>query len=82
MIALLLAFATDFQLLGQFLLAAGNSAGFWYCVPLVVVVSLVYGATRHEHLREILVHAFRSAVWLVTFMGAIFAMIWVAGYWN
>ena len=64
------------------LLAAATTARIWYALPLVLVVSLVYGATRHEHLLEILVHSFRSAVWLLTFMTAIFAIIWVAGYWN
>ncbi len=55
---------------------------FWYALPLVVVVSLVYGATRHEHLREILIHSFRSALWVVGFMGIIFAIIYTAGFWN
>ena len=64
------------------ILAAGSTARIWYSVPLVVVVSLVYGATRHEHLREILIQAFRSAVWVLTFMAAIFAVIWLAGFGN
>jgi hypothetical protein len=54
----------------------------WYAVPLIVVVSLVYGATRHEYPREIMIHSFRSAVWVVGFMGVIFAIIYVAGFWN
>ena len=54
----------------------------WYAIPLIVVVSLVYGATRHENLREIFIHSFRSAVWVVGFMASIFFLIWIAGYWN
>ena len=54
----------------------------WYALPLVVVISLVYGATRHEHLHEILVHSYRSALWVVGFMGVIFGIIYVAGFWN
>lgn len=54
----------------------------WYALPLIVVVSLVYGGTRHEYLREIMIHSFRSAVWVVGFMGVIFAIIYVAGFWN
>ena len=54
----------------------------FYAIPLVVVISLVYGATRHENLKEIFVHSFRSAVWVLGFMAIIFALIWVAGFWN
>ncbi|MFK7766424.1 MAG: hypothetical protein AB8B55_04335 [Mariniblastus sp.] len=54
----------------------------WYSVPLIVVVSLVYGATRHENLKEIFVHSFRSAVWVLGFMAIIFGLIWIAGFWN
>ena len=57
-------------------------ARIWYAVPLVVVISLVYGATRHEHLREILIHSYRSILWVAGFMGIIFAVIYVSGYWN
>jgi lysylphosphatidylglycerol synthetase-like protein (DUF2156 family) len=68
----------DFDLM----LSMATPARIWYAIPLVMVVSLVYGATRHEHLKEILIHSFRSAVWVLAFMAAIFALIWVAGFWN
>lgn len=64
------------------LLIGGMTPRIWYAVPLVVVVSLVYGATRHENLREIFLHSFRSAVWVVGFMAVIFVLIWVVGFWN
>jgi hypothetical protein len=64
------------------MLAAGSPARIWYSIPLIVVVSLVYGATRHEYLKEILIHSARSAIWVVGFMAAIFGIIWVAGFWN
>ncbi len=63
-------------------LLAGMTPRIWYAIPLIVVISLVYGATRHENLREILIHAFRSAVWVIGFMSIIFFLIWVAGFWN
>jgi hypothetical protein len=63
-------------------LLAGMTPRVWYAIPLIVVVSLVYGATRHENLREIFIHAFRSAVWVIGFMTIIFFLIWVAGFWN
>lgn len=47
----------------------------WYCVPLIVSISLVYGATRHELMPQILEHAARFGVWVGTFMLAIFALI-------
>ena len=64
------------------LLAASLTPRMFYAVPLVVVISLVYGATRHEYLPEILAHSFRSAIWVVGFMAIIFALIWVIGFWN
>lgn len=61
---------------------ANSLAKIWYALPLVVVISLVYGATRHEYLREILTQSYRSLIWVVGFMAIIFAVIFVAGYWN
>ena len=49
------------------LLAAGI-ARLWYAVPLLVSISLVYAATRHEHMRPILEHAVRFAVGVFIFM--------------
>jgi hypothetical protein len=43
----------------------------WYVVPLIVVVSLVYSATRHEAMGPILRHAVRFAVWIVSFMALV-----------
>jgi hypothetical protein len=40
----------------------------WYALPLVVSVSLVCAATRHELMRPILEHAARFAAWLIVFM--------------
>ena len=40
----------------------------WFAAPLVIVVSLVYAATRHEDLGLIFRHAFRVATWIVGFM--------------
>jgi hypothetical protein len=47
----------------------------WYLVPLIVSVSLVYGATRHEQMGPILDNAVRAAIWIVGFMGIIFAIL-------
>lgn len=68
--------------LGSLHLFGAMTPRIWYAFPLILVISLVYGATRHENLREILVHAVRSAVWVIGFMAVIFFLIWIAGYWN
>ena len=47
----------------------------WYTVPLIVSVSLVYAATRHEETVPILTHSVRIAVWIVGFMAIIFAVL-------
>jgi hypothetical protein len=57
-----------------------GTAQIWYAVPLVIVISLVWGATRHELLPDIIVHSIKSLLWVLTFMGIIFALILVAGY--
>jgi len=43
----------------------------WYMVPLIVSVSLVYAATRHEYLAPILKHAVRFGAWISLFMGGV-----------
>ena len=63
-------------------LASIWEAKVWYAAPLVVAISLVYGGTRHEHIKEIILQAIRSAIWVVGFMGIIFPLIYVAGFWN
>ena len=60
------------------LLSSLWSAQIWYAVPLIVVISLVYGATRHEYLKEIVGHSIRAAIWLLVFLGIIFAVVWWA----
>jgi hypothetical protein len=41
----------------------------WYALPVIVSVSMVCAATRHELMRPILVHALRFSVWVLVFMG-------------
>ena len=47
----------------------------WYALPLIVAVSLVYAATRHEPMREIVRHAARVGSWIVGFMAVIFVVL-------
>ena len=48
---------------------------FWYAVPLIVAVSLVYAATRHEAMNEILRHAARVGTWIIGFMAVVFILL-------
>lgn len=52
-------------------LVAMGIARLWYAVPLIVSVSLVCAATRHESMGDIVVHAARFAVWVVVFMAIV-----------
>lgn len=60
-------------------LLAVRTAEIWYALPLVVVISVVYSATRHEEPGEILIGTIRSAVWVICFMGIIFGVLWSVG---
>jgi hypothetical protein len=62
------------------LLAAAEAGGIgindmWYALPLIVAVSLVYSATRHEEVGPILAHAVRIGIWIVGLMAVIFAVL-------
>ena len=52
----------------------------WYAVPLIVSVSMVCAATRHEEIGAILNHAVRFGFWIVVFMGAVMALLTVFDY--
>lgn len=58
------------------LLAAGQVSDLWYAVPLIVVVSLVYAATRYERMEQILSAATRTATWISGFMLLIFGVLY------
>lgn len=62
------------------LVAALGPNRLWYAVPLVVSVSLVYAATRHEEFHPILIHALRFAAWIVVFMAIVVAVIQVMSW--
>jgi len=57
------------------LLGVAGINDMWYTLPLIVAVSLVYSATRHEKVNPILVHALRIGVWILGFMAVIFAVL-------
>jgi hypothetical protein len=62
------------------ILAALLAKQIWYIIPLILSVSLVYGATRHELPRPILYHAWHTALWMIVFMGAIFIVLYLVSW--
>ena len=57
-----------------------SSGYLWHAIPIIAAISLVYGATRHELMRPILYSAYRTAVWIVTFVAVIVAILLVIGW--
>jgi len=53
----------------------------WYALPLIVSISLVYAATRHELFEPIVRHAVHTAVWIISFMLVVFAILFVISWW-
>jgi hypothetical protein len=38
---------------------------YWFVLPLVVAISIVYSASRHESWRRIWYHSFRLCTWIL-----------------
>lgn len=68
-------------MMNLFLLANTEPNDLWYALPLIVVVSLVYAATRHERTSLILRHAVHTAAGLVAFMAVVFVVLWLLDRW-
>ncbi len=54
---------------------------FWFALPLIVSVSLVYAATRHEEVGAILRHASGCAMWITGFMLFVFGLLYLISMW-
>jgi hypothetical protein len=63
------------SLFGALVAASLAAPQLWYLLPLLVAVSLVYGATRHELPGQIMNHAVRTAGWMLSFIGVIFVIL-------
>jgi hypothetical protein len=61
--------------------AALETNQLWYALPLVVVVSLVYAATRHEEIGSILSHSLRIGIWIMGFMVTVFVVLLLVSWW-
>jgi hypothetical protein len=64
----------------ELLLLADLTVKPFYLLPLIVSVSLVYAATRHEWMGPIVWHAFRFvAGWITGFLAILFLILyWVS----
>lgn len=56
-------------------LFAAQIIQLWHLIPLIIAISLVYGATRHELMDQILGHAVRFGGWVLGFIGVLFAVL-------
>jgi hypothetical protein len=63
---------------GLFPLAAINM--MWYAVPLIVVISLVYSATRQEAMGSILSNSLRLGFMITLFMVAIMVVLAIVSW--
>jgi len=63
------------------LLAAADRLLMLYALPLIIAVSLVYAATRHEQAGPILIHAVRIGIWIVAFMAVILVVLLLISWW-
>jgi hypothetical protein len=54
---------------------AATTERLWYALPLLVSVSLVYAATRHEEVAPIIQHAVRFGLWIVVFMAVVAGIV-------
>jgi hypothetical protein len=63
------------------LLAIAHPLLIFYAIPLIISVSLVYAATRHEDPREIFLHSLRVGLWIVGFMVAIQVVLSLISLW-
>lgn len=61
------------------ILAVLRTHELWYAVPLVVAISLVYAATRHEAMEPIFRHAVGCGAWIFGLMAvASVVLLWLS----
>jgi hypothetical protein len=56
-----------------------STVALWYALPLIVSVSLVCAATRHELMRPIMQHAVRFGAWVAAFMAVFMGLLALLG---
>ena len=64
-----------------FLFASLLTSRLWFAVPLIVAISLVYAATRHELPGPIVRHAVHTVIWVVGFMVIVGLVLFLLTFW-
>lgn len=49
---------------------------YWHLPIMLILVSLVYSATRYDQWDLIVSNAIRGCVYIITFMGGVFLVLW------
>ncbi len=62
------------------LIAAAEMNTTWYLLPLAVVISLVYNASRYEIPAVIVTRAVRTCITILVFMTAVFLVLFVLSF--
>ncbi len=55
---------------------------YWFLAPLVLAISLVFSATRHEDLPPIFLGSIRLATSSMVLLGIVFLVLLVVSWWN
>lgn len=58
-----------------------GASRLWYSLPLIITISLVYGATRDERMPQILEHSVRFALQTIGFLALVIAVVAVFLSW-
>jgi hypothetical protein len=52
----------------------------WYILPLAIVISAVYSASRYEETESIIARAIRLFFQITIFMSMVLGMLWMLSY--
>ncbi|MDR2172388.1 MAG: hypothetical protein LBP59_19765 [Planctomycetaceae bacterium] len=55
---------------------------FYCAIPMIIVFSICYAATRHEDLRKIFIHAAHFGGWLTFFLMLVVLILGIISRWQ
>ncbi len=68
-------------MLGNLLFATSRIPQLWFALPLVVTISLVYAATRHEQMDDIIRHAIHFGLMVLLVAAIVFVVFYAMAWW-
>jgi hypothetical protein len=68
-------------LFGHLLFAASRIPQLWFALPLLVTISLVYAATRHEQMDDIARHALHFGLMVLLVTAIVFVVFYAMSWW-